>query len=174
MATRTRKNCRKPNGSDEAAAARLSEQFHGRPARTVRDVAEVYDEPTVLADLGKLIELHVRLADGSKATLGFPDNVRLASTPEGGSLYLVGGDQSLDLKRLGLDEYLPKDHVIVGLVQRIVYFTSKAFHNFEPTEYTHKFGEEGGGCPTLVCDVRSRKLYLIGGSYVVKPEGIRN
>jgi hypothetical protein len=168
----TTKKRKRKNGEEQAAAA-LSEAFHGRPARTVRDVEELYNERTTLADLGRLIELIIE-TDRYEATLRFKGNIRVAASPDGGSLYFVGGDQSLDLNELGLGRYLPKDHITVGRVRKIVYFTSKAFHSFEPSEYEHEFGEEGGELPILGYDVRSRKQYLTGGSYQVKPEGIRN
>ena len=104
------------------------------------------------------MQLVVAVDDQTEATLQFKRSVHVAATPDGGSLYFVGGDQALNLHQLGLDKFMPKDHVAVGEVLKIVYFTSKAFHNFEPTEYEHAFGEEGGELPVLGYDVRSRKL----------------
>lgn len=161
-------------GHKEKDAAALSEAFHGRPARSARTVEEKVDEPDTLTDLGRLVQLEVLIDEAHLATLSFSAGVRVASTPDGGSLYFVGGDQSLNLARLALGKYLPKDHITIGQVQKIVYATSKAFHNFEPCEYEHEFAEEGGELPVLGYDTRSRKLYLTGGSYHVAPEGIRN
>jgi hypothetical protein len=172
------------NPDETAAAAALSEQFHGRPARTVREIEELHEERETLADLGRLIGMRVwpdedwcidlgRVEESAPESDSFR-GVRLAASPDGGQLYFVGGDQALDLKKLGLDRYLPKDHIAIGPVETIGYFTSKAFHSFEPTWYTHEFGEEGGEQPILNYDVLNRKFYLTGGSYQVRPEGIVN
>lgn len=166
-----RRSRRNPDETTEAAA--LSEAFHGRPASKSRDVAEVYQERSTLADLGRLISMLVWIDEDRPVELQFK-GVRLGASPDGGSLYFVGGDQALDLHALGLDRHLPKDHLVVGQVETIVYYTSKAFHNFEPTEYEHEFGEEGGEQPILNYDALSHKFYLTGGSYQVKPEGIVN
>ncbi len=165
---------RRKNGSEEAAAAALSEAFHGRPAKSVRDVEEIYHERLELADLGRLIELRVLVDDDHERALQFSGNVRVCSSPDGGQLYIVGGDQALDLETLGLAKYLPKDHVTVGPAIAIAYHTSKVFHNFEPQDYEHEFGEDGGELPVLGYDVQSQKLYLTGGSYQVRREGIVN
>lgn len=167
------KRARKRNG-EEAAAAALTEAFHGRPVRKVRDVAELYHERLELADLGRLLELRVLVDDDYERTLQFSGNVRLCASGDGGQLYFVAGDQALDLPKLGLAKYLPKDHVTVGPAAAIAYHTSKAFHDFEPTDYEHEFGEDGGELPVLCYDVQSQKLYLTGGSYRVRPEGIVN
>lgn len=171
---------RKNSEVDDAAA--LSEAFHGRPANKVRDVEELRQERTALADLGRLVGMRVWPDEDWCIDLGRVDKdapqsdafrgVRLGASPDGGQLYFVGGDQALDLARLGLDRYLPKDHIVIGVVESIGYHTSKAFHNFEPTWYTHQFGEEGGEQPILNYDTLNRKLYLTGGSYQVRPEGI--
>lgn len=164
---------RRKNSDTAAAAARLSEEFHGRPVRKVREIVETVEEPTNLADLGRLVEL--QLLEGRHVRpLAFRRGVRVSCTPDGGQIYFVDGDQEIDLAALGLQRWLPKDHVTLGPVAKIAYFTSKAFHNFEPSTYEHQFGEERGLMPLLHYDVRNRKLYLTGGSYQVRPEGITN
>ncbi len=164
---------RKRNPGDETgAAARLFERFTGRKATTERTVAELHQEPTELAVLGTLISLEVK-RPGEVLTFE-PRGVKVTATGNGGQIYFVGGDQRLDLAGLGLGKLLPKDHITIGEARRIVYRTSKAFHNFEPTDYVHRFGEEGGQEPTLCYDVLNAKLYLSGGSYQVRPEGIVN
>jgi hypothetical protein len=78
----------------------------------------------------------------------------------------------VDLAVFGLDKHLPKDHVTLGPVAKIAYFTSKAFHDFTPSVYEHQFGEDSGVLPLLHYDVRNKRLYMTGGSYQVRPEGI--
>jgi hypothetical protein len=123
--------------------------------------------------LGRLISLLVWLDEDKPVELQFR-GVALGCSGDGGQLYFVGGDQSLDLKALGLDGSLPKDHLAIGPVEQIVYHTSKDFHDFEPMDYEHEFGEEGGTQPILNYDTLSRKLYLSGGSYHVERPGIVN
>ncbi len=174
MKKAARKRRRNSEASEAAAAQAMTEQFHGRPMRQVREVAERYETPTQLADLGRLVQLVVWLDEDRPVELRFRGNVRVACTGDGGSMYFVGGDQRLDLEAIGRAEYLPKNHVRIGEVETIVYFTSKDFHDFEPMEYEHEFGEEGGELPELAYDSLNQKLYLIGGSYTVRREGIVN
>jgi hypothetical protein len=170
----TARRAAKRNGSELAAAAELSEQFHGRPPRRVREHEEPAEQRLVLADLGALREIEIETDDGARALLTFGRGVRLASSPDGGQLYLVGDGQQIDLEALGLAAQLPKDHISVGEAVSITYHTSKAFHDFDPSDYQHEFGEEGGTRPRVNYDTTNKRLYLSGGSYQVKPEGIVN
>lgn len=165
-----RRNRRK-NPSGEQEAAKLSEAFHGRPAREYVDIEGSRLDRVVLAQLGRLIELQVRADDGEKYKLR-PTGVRLASSPDGRSLYFEGGDQECDLSSLGIEGDQVKDHVDLGTVFLIRYHTRKGFHSFEPIDYWHKFGEESGIRPTLHYDSLNRLLYVTGGNYRIRPEGI--
>jgi hypothetical protein len=164
----------------EADAAAVSESFHGRPAKSVKDYEEIEARRTTLADLGRLIELVVLDDDDNEITLGPFKAVRCACSPEkdakgkpvGRSIYFVSGDQALNLEALGIDGRRVKDQIRIGDAVAITYFTSKAFHDFEPSDYEHQFGEETGDLPTLNYDTLSRRLFLTGGSYEVRPEGI--
>lgn len=171
---RARKPIRRKNNQDTAAAAAaLSESFHGRPVRKVREITEKIEEPVNLADLGRLVELQI--LDGRHVLeLEFGPGVRVGCTPDGGQIYFVGGDQEIALEKLGLARWLPKDHVTLGPVAKIAYYTSKVFHDFELIIYKHEFGDERGVMPLLHYDVRNKLLYLTGGSYQVRPEGITN
>ena len=155
-------------------AAQMSEKFHGRPARKVTTHKERVTEPDTLADLGRLLNLKVHIGPNHDADFDFTGNIRVACTSDGGQIYFVGGRQAIDLKALRLDHLLPKDHVLIGDVRQITYYTCKVFHDFEPIRYYHNFGDEGGERPMLMYDVHNRLLYLVGGSYQVKPEGISN
>lgn len=161
------------------SAAALTEEFHGRPVDKITDVIEEEVYRAKLADLGQLIQLVVT-DDNEEITLDFTGDIRVAAAPNGGQLYFLGGDQRLDLDELGLSEYLPKDTVFIGDVCSITYYTSKDFHNFEPIDYVHEFGEDDEAegrepeLPVLLYDVLNQTLKLAGGSYIVKREGIRN
>lgn len=161
---------RRPNQGQ--SAAELSEQFHGRPLERVTRVSETVLERAELAELGRLLELHVVTFAGDAYVLPFErKQVRLCASPDGGQLYLLAGDQDVDLDSLGI-EHLSKDEVPLGLLTAIVYHTAKGFHDFEPTDYIHDFGEEGGELPLVSFDRLNRALRISGGSYRVEPAGI--
>lgn len=169
---------KKRNPDELAEAAALYQQFHGKAPTSVKEYSQGAKYPHTLAELGRLMALKLHLVDGDKATVKFPEKpgVKVCATPDGRSLYLVGGDQALsdsELQHLNIED-ADKDHLTIGSVGQIRYFTRKGFHNFDPIEYVHNFGEEGGSYPTLHYDTRNNLLYLSGGSYVVKPEGIVN
>lgn len=157
------------------SATEMFRTFHGREPRRITEVETEELYPVDVADCGRLLQLDVLDDDGERVTpLESKGNVRVWTTPEGGQLYFHGGDQALDLARLGLDHVLPKDHVEIGPVHTIHYRTTKDFHDFEPMHYFHEFGEEGGELPVLNYDTRNKRLYLTGGTYQVKREGIVN
>lgn len=164
------------NSSEEQQAAEIYEQFHGTPS-TKTTVYEIADEhPEHLAKLGKLLNFLVYVND--EETLTVIENFgqcELTCTPDGGQLHLVNGNQVLTIDALGLGDQLPKGLVEVGAVAQITYHTRKGFHDFEPTDYWHNFGEERGGkLPRLHYDTRNARLFLSGGTYQVRPEGIVN
>lgn len=167
-----RKAARKRNGSELESAATMFKKFHGKQATKVKTVQQLRVTPSVLADCGRMVDIVVAVGTGEGKRLPFR-GTRLGVTGEGGQLYFVGGDQAINLKQF--PHVSPsKDQVDIGEVVTICYHTSKDFHNFEPSDYEHEFGEEGGARPLLAYDVRSKRLYLIGGDYVVKREGIVN
>jgi hypothetical protein len=164
VATRKRKN----SGLSQAAA--ISEAFHQRPATKLTEVLETHAERQDFAELGRLKELQV-LHRRTVYKLPFPRPPLVLTDPDGRNLYLKGGDQALDLDSIGI---AAKDLVAIAPVVSITYHTKKGFHQFEPIDYTHAFGDEGGAQPTLLYDTLNRELYIAGGSYQVKPEGIVN
>jgi hypothetical protein len=161
------------NPDAEPTAAELSEAFHGRPARKVTLVEEIEISHAQLADLGKLLDLHVLPFGERQIVIPFRGSgVHLGASPDGANLYFVGGKQALDLDSLGIDS--DKDQLPIGECTWIYYHTSKAFHDFEPTDYKHNFGEENGILPILCYSQLNQQFYLEGGDYRVKPEGICN
>ena len=170
----TKKRARRRNSAIEGDGAReakkLYRKFHQTGSHGHRDVAITTAVPTHLAQLGRLIEVHVAAPKGNFVLA--PKGVTLTSTPDGKQMYFVGGDQVPPLSQLGVDG--SKVHVCLGTLKKIVYLTRKGFHNFEPVEYVHRMGEEGGVPPELNYDTQSKLLYLVGGTYRVKPAGITN
>lgn len=174
VAARHRQPTRRRNQEDTAVAGarKMFKKFTGRDATRVDTVEQLRVLPDALSDCGRLVELTV-LPGGQARRLTWPSNggVRVGVTHDGGQLYFIKGDQVPDLSKFpGIR--LPKDHLNLGELAQIVYFTSKDFHNFEPSEYEHKFAENGGRRPTLHYDVHSKRLYLTGGTYRVKRAGI--
>jgi len=163
-----------PEDAELEQAAQLWREFHGAEPHGTTTTTERRIESATLTDLGRLAELTVRIRPGETARLKFGPAVRLAATPDGGQLYIVGGDQRLDLRKLGLADALPKDHVLVGEALAVTYATTKTYDGDAPAEYIHRFGEEGGERPALAYDTRSQRLYLVGGTYTVRKEGVTN
>ena len=157
----------------EEGAAAMFEKFHGTPSTRVKEFRESVREHSYLAELGRLVYLVVKVGPGRGKFLDFTGKgVEVASSENGGQIYFVGGDASIDLKSVGAARELPKDHVELGECVEICYHTKKGFHKFEPIDYFHKFGKPGGFPPMLNYDVLNDRPYLSGGSYQVRSEGI--
>jgi hypothetical protein len=181
-ARRTGRGKRNPDA--ETAAAQMSETFHGRPPKEILEIEQTELSRNVFSDLGRLIELTVYNDNDEEFTIGPFRGVRLVCTPaekdpETGhpiarTIYFQAGDQALDLASLGIEGAAVKDTVRIGDAAQVVYHTSKDFHDFAPTDYSHDFGEETGVLPTLTYDTLNQRLALVGGEYLVKREGITN
>jgi len=169
---------RMPNGrrNPESAAATLYEKFHQTPSTEVVELAETIHEHDYLTTLGTLqtIKLHT-LADKQVEIAFADDRPYLCSNETGTQLYIAGGDQTMDLKALGLGSKLwHKEHMLLGVCLEVTYQTKKGFHDFQLTDYYHELGEETGVQPMLAYDTRNCKLSILGGQYQIKPEGITN
>lgn len=158
---------RRRNPSELEAAAALSEKFHGRPARKVTEHKIIDREITDLTELGKAVSLDIETPDGRVIQLTLSNKTKVCSDPKGGQLYLVGGDQSVNLKQFGIAD-TGKHHVILGEGVQIVYHTRKSFDKFEPVDYVHDLGEETGETPTVCYDVLNQRLFFVDGAYAVE------
>jgi hypothetical protein len=177
------------------------EKFHGRAAKRVRKVIEVEKFPDTLPVLGQLLELNIMTEDGESYVpivfcqmhgispkMNLDDMVQVCHTLDKKNIVFSGGNQELDLEKLGrsLKVEFDDNHglVIVGPVFSIGYFTDK--HHLEGPKYQakgapyeHEFGEradlgEWGEQPELVYDPMNKKIMLSGGSYEIRAEGIYN
>lgn len=179
-----RKLRRNPDRIDEAV--QLYETFHGKSPREVIEKhvsAAMRHEYAVLGDLIALgigecsvsaSRLVGRWEECNNITFE-SDRVKLAGAPDGRQLYFIGGNQNLDSvlsKWEGIDP--KKDFIDLGDCSFVVYEARKAAGNFEPIEWVHKFGEEGGTLPRLMYDKLKKNLFLIGGQYTVAAPGIEN
>jgi hypothetical protein len=170
----------------EDAAAELSEAWHGRPARMASDIIETVHYHGVLTELGQLQEIKVMVTDRKAQAIFFDAETMLCSSENGKQLYVVGGDQSLDLEALGITgEEAEKDCVLVGEVYSLTYITDKQHlgkADKTPGPYEHIMGEKGGRPPFLVYDSMNETVGFSGGTYVIDPTdydgrysaGIRN
>jgi hypothetical protein len=172
----------------EAESAEAFEKFHGFPPREEIVVERDVHFHEKLWAVGELEKLTVVVLDGARVDLsGFADKkgepAMLCGNERMTQLYIEGGDQEVDLAEFGIGEpYHDKEEL--GKIKKLFYFTDKSHLGDQGGEavYHHKLGEEKktrAGLrivvqPTLVYDVRNKALEIIGGEYVIEPEGIRN
>jgi hypothetical protein len=161
-------------------ATRMCEDFRGSSC----DVIETYQEPEPrsmksLAQLGQLVELRVRRDAGWKwGELHMKgQGIQVAANPPGSQIYFIGGDQKItrgQLTELGVDN--SKEMIDLGECIYIAYRANKAHVNGIASDYEHFFGDESGRRPRLMYDRRSKtpRMFLNGGEYVARIEGIRN
>lgn len=171
-----RKASRKNPDAPLREATDLYREFHGRsPSKVIEMQASDARRGTYSA-LGELAELHFKAPNRELIKLGFEGNhVKLASSPDGNQLYLIGGDQAMPedlLKQFGVEG--EKDFVDLGEAVSIVYVTRKRFDHFKVSAYVHKFGEEGGYRPEGFYNRLQRNIILAGGSYHIEAPGIIN
>ena len=170
-AKRAKTSRRNPDTLD--GAEQMFEKFHQKAPGRIVEYEEMYRYPENYAELGKLLELRIYL---DAANPDFPltrfGECKAVATPDGANIYFIGGDQRIDLD--ALDIASSKDFVELGPCTYICYFTMKGFHDFEPTKYWHRFGEEDKILPTLVYDRLNKSLFLTSGNYRVEHEGIVN
>jgi hypothetical protein len=166
-----KKRIRRNSGLDQAEAK--FEEFHQKAPGKIVEYETLVRYPENFAELGKLIELRFAL---DSANPDFPltnfGACQAVATPDGANIYFLGGDQSVNLG--DLDIASDKDFVELGSCTYICYFTVKGFHDWVPTRYWHRFGEEDGIQPVLCYDRLNKALFLMGGNYRVRPEGIVN
>lgn len=168
----------------EESAAEAYERFHGRPADRVVEITEELREHEWLAEVGMLVSLKVETPTELMAEIEFAsDAPKLAQNedPEnqetGAQLFIVGGNQKIDLKRLKMDGAdWRKESMVLGWIWVLTYQTEKSFDKFETVDYFHKLSEEERGSiakrrktlPSLRYDTVNEKLFIDGGKYRIK------
>jgi phage gp36-like protein len=157
-------NPRKRNHGETAAD--VFEGFHGTPATRT----EVYEDRILiedsLAECGPLQSIRVKTVTGFTTTIKFDKDRQpiLCSSPDRNQLYIVGGDQELDLHGLGFEGESEIKHLMkIGVAKQVTYFAKKGFDNFEPTDYFHDLGEENGVKPDLMYDAVESVSAVIDG-----------
>jgi hypothetical protein len=174
---------RNPDSNPLKAAEQLSEAWHGRAPQKVTVFDEELHVHGRLVDLGGMECLEI--CDGSKYVIpiNFGHDVRLCSSEDGRQLYLMGGNQKVDVEKFGVED--DKDSVVLGCAHAVTYHTAKHHLGREdkkPGPYRHVFGEEGGEGPTVTYDCLNHLIQLHGGTYKIERDmnggrhsaGIRN
>ena len=188
--------CRRNPASESDA---LYESFHGAPPSETLEIHETEYVHGHLASLGDLTEIVVKLSGGTKVgattTLTAPDPetasdkdiVHVASNELGNQLYLVSGDQSVDVKKLGFRDSFDikhdgetfeatelKDLMVLGEIQKLTYRTQKSFDDFSQVDYFHQLGEDTKVRPMLLYDTMNDRMKIAGGEYHVHSVGVVN
>lgn len=169
---------RKRNGEIEDAQA-MFQKFHGRKSTTIEEVRARQHYRKIMSGLGVLMFLRTDLTQewngkGVGLTFSEDDKVVVASDPAGNQIYFLGGNQDVTGIMPKAQLAANKDFIDMGECDVIIYTADKDFDNFEEKDYQHEFGEETGERPRLMFDRLNQQLYLIGGAYEVKREGIVN
>jgi hypothetical protein len=174
---RKKEGVRKRNPATESVSGEgveLYRDFHGMdPAEVIR-VQESAEQRHEYVELGDLVLLSGRWTGGGHFQIE-SDDVKLAANPEGTQLYFIGGSQAGVMNYLvksGADT--SKDFIEIGKATRVVYQTRKEMDQYRVANYDHALGENGGRPPLLFFDKIRRKMFLVGGTYQVRPEGIVN
>lgn len=164
---------RRRRNSELGGAERMYETFHQKRPGEILEYDQQLQYRQDFAQLGRLMELRFDLDSANRdfPLLRFGD-CQVVCTPDGQNIYFVGGDQAIDLESLNIAS--SKDQIELGPCTYIKYHTVKGFHDFTPTDYYHRFGEEDRIYPTLMYDRLNKSLYLTSGNYRVEREGIRN
>lgn len=167
------------SGGQLEQATQMCEDFRGSPCDYVDHIEEPSPRAMTLAQLGKLQQLEVKRPTGWKwGELDFSQkDVIVTANPTGTQIYFIGGDQRISrgqLTYLGADN--SKELIDLGETMLIAYRANKAHVNGIASDYGHNFGERTGVRPRLMYDRRGPqpRLFLVGGEYIAKIEGIDN
>lgn len=188
--------------TDTRQAVELYSEFQGRDAREIvqlQESAEMRMDYTALGDLEYLVtvmdfddeefeEFNESLVEaaGNIDNADVPeeshileftpgDGVKLASSPNGGQLYCIGGNQDIgDFLDEYTDDPAGKDFIDLGYCLAVSYIAQKAQNNYKSAGYYHILGEETMDPPRLFYDKLKRRIFFTGGDYRVEAPGIIN
>jgi hypothetical protein len=164
---------RKSVGHASPKARKVYAMFHGTKPRkkTIVKTTRAKLPGRDFAKIGDLVSLTV----GNRKISFDRDKTQpiVVTDAKATKLFFIGGNQNLSGMKPekrgnpgGLHD--------MGEVQQIEYYSRKKFDDFAPTVYYHELGEENGIRPRLHYDPKARQMYLSGGDYKIKPEGIVN
>lgn len=172
----------------------ISKGFHGRPVAERFEVQEQELYNDNFAVLGCLVELCITRDDGKTGITvkGFKtpqdpkykkgDEVYVAA-PDRHNIEFVGGDQKI-LNAEKMAHVSDKNLINIGKVESIVYLSDKHHlvgSNGTEEEYDHSFGRKRFfvfgkriGRPDLIYDCMNQQMKLVGGTYTITDEGIKD
>jgi hypothetical protein len=165
---------------DNPPVEEIAEEFSGVDAEFV----DVYNEPHMprgrYAQLGELLNLHIKPAAGGqvqKITFSTGSEAPIVVCDSSArQIYFVNGNQDISA---ALASFGPRERgdgkVELGLGRRIDYKARKE-HVAEPDEdkWKHSHGEENGVLPMVLFDTRNKKLLYEGGDYRIEGPWIHN
>lgn len=165
-----RNNGKKRNPEDTAIAA--YRDTHGQLPKRDTFVQTKLAYHKNLAGMGRLLELVIFRMDGKgEVTVsGFGKDCMLALNESQSQLFIVGGNQAVDLKCFGIKE--PHESEVLGTCRSVAYFTEKVHliaKDGGKGAYEHKFSSPR---PYIVYDTRNKLLSFAGGGYSIPAEGI--
>ena len=172
----------------------IASGFHGRKVGERFEIEEEELYSDSFAVLGCLVELNIT-RDGGKSAIpirGFKtpldpkykkgDEVYVAA-PDRNNIEFVGGDQKI-VNADKLAHVSNKNLICLGQVESIVYLADKHHlvdSNGTEEEYEHDFGRKRYfifgkriGRPDLMYDCLNEQMKLVGGTYTVTDEGIKD
>jgi hypothetical protein len=178
-----KRNPGKRNPEDTAVEAFTG--FHGEEPSGAVAVQEREHYHTHVWEIGRLVLLRVKLPpdrheSGYKNTVDVefdheaPKPARLTANEDRTQMFITGGDQSVDLAAFGIEVEHEKE--LLGYLKDVWYFTDKKHLGKQGGRaiYKHKLGEEGGELPAVIYRVREKHIEVVGGSYTIPDEGVRN
>jgi hypothetical protein len=180
---KAKRNPRNPLDTSEDAYA----GFHGEKPKGAVVVQERSHFHTHVWSIGKLVYLRIQLPP-DRREVGLSNIVELefdyetakpaflTANEKRTQMFIDGGDQSVDLKTFGIDTRTAHEKELLGYLKNFGYFTDKKHLGSEGGRaiYKHKVGDEGGELPAVVYRVLDRKIEIVGGSYTIPNEGVRN
>jgi hypothetical protein len=154
-------------------ARKVYAMFHGTKPRkkTIYKATRARLPGKDFAKIGDLISLTV----GNHKVSFDKDKVApiVVTDAKAQKLFLLGGNQNLSALK-PVKKANPGGLHDMGELSQIEYYSRKKFDDFRPTIYFHDLGEENGVRPRLMYDPKARQMYIAGGDYKIKPEGIVN
>ena len=178
---RVKRNPRNPLDTSQEAY----EGFHGEKPKGSTTVQEREHFHTHVWEIGRLVMLKIQLPSdrrqpglSSIVEIEFEyegkNPARLTANEKRNQMFVDGGDQSVNLKTFGVETRHEKE--LLGYLKEAWYFTDKKHLGNQGGRavYKHKLGEEGGELPAVVYRTLDKKLEIVGGSYTIPNEGVRN
>lgn len=168
--------CRKKNPDDTEAAAALYRQFHGQDPKEIITTQISAEQRKDYSVVGPLEDIDIVAVNGRSKRLSFhSDKVMVASSPNGKTLYFIGGNQKLSddlLRGFGADS--TKDQVVLGTAAYFSYWDRKKESQWKLVLWKHKLGEDGGTQPVTLYDKLQERVFFGGGSYYIRGTWVMN